>query len=464
MRVLVVHHGSLAPTDAPTSGGALRAATHIDALRAAGHEVRMLSRAQDVAAEPPTGVGARGFRSPSDLRRMAAAHAPDWILCVAQEEAPALRDIAPLVVDLYAPRPLEAAFEGAQHEVTGATLAAIDAADEVMFSNPRQRWFFLGLLAACGWDVSLPVGRIVPLAALRDSPPRSAPSRPRFVVGGAPWPWQDARATLTRAVAHLKGRADVVSFGLPAVEGVDARPRATRAEWLAALAGSTAALDRYAPNSERALALSFRQMDYLACGLPLLTDADTPLAEAVLAHGAGWVGGALEDALDAALMGAEAEAAGAARLAEAYRPERTEAPLLSWTPARRERGPGWLRASARLARSEARAQADRVRRVAAEAEVAAKRAEVDALHTQVRALTSSVESLSAAVADVAGFRREAVAVLGARLAGRDAEGEHLRRELEILRADLDKKTRELESVQVERDRVGGLLRALRGGR
>jgi hypothetical protein len=68
------------------------------------------------------------------------------------------------------------------------------------------------------------------------------------------------------------------------------------------------------------------------------------------------------------------------------------------------------------------------------------------------------------LADVAGFRREAVAVLGTRLAGREAEAEHLARELAIARAEVEKKTRELEATQAERDRVGGLLRGLRGGR
>src|SRR4051812_47154161 len=72
MRVLVVHHGRLPTPGSPCTGGALRAQVHVDALRGAGHDVHTLARAQDEA---------RGFRSPADLRRLAAAITPDWILC-----------------------------------------------------------------------------------------------------------------------------------------------------------------------------------------------------------------------------------------------------------------------------------------------------------------------------------------------------------------------------------------------
>ncbi|MFN7146912.1 MAG: hypothetical protein ACK4YP_24265, partial [Myxococcota bacterium] len=104
--------------------------------------------------------------------------------------------------------------------------------------------------------------------------------------------------------------------------------------------------------------------------------------------------------------------------------------------------------------AEARAAADRAARGAAGAELARKRDETDALHAQLRSLTASVEALSAAMHEVGGFRRETVQVLGARLSGAATEVEHLRRELEIARADLEKKSAELRAIQDERDRLG----------
>ncbi|MDP2310342.1 MAG: hypothetical protein Q8P18_30275 [Pseudomonadota bacterium] len=459
MRVLVVHHGPLPRSGAPVTGGARRAAVHVDALRGAGHDVLTLSRAQDDV--DPLAFGALpGFRTAGDLARLAAASAPDWILCVAPEEAPALAGVAPLVVDLYAPRVLEAAFEGLQREEAGRALAAIEAADEVLFSNPRQRWLWTGLLGVGGWNLAEPAGLLVPLAALAGSPRGPGTGRPTFVVGGRSWPWQDATDTLRRAVAVVGGRADIVSVGLPAVEGVRASPHTTLDAWLDLLANATVALDRYAPNPERALAQSFRQMDYLGAGLPLITDPDTPLADAVREARAGWVDEPLEEAIEAALVTPRSSAALAAR----YAPAVTEAPLLAWVPRRRERPWTFLGRGARLSGAEGRAERDRAARECAEAELARKRTEVDDLHLQLRALTSSVSALSTAMVDVAGFRRETVAVLGTRLAAESDEAEHLRRELAISQANLEKKDLELGRLQQERDRLGRAFTFLRPNR
>jgi hypothetical protein len=477
MRVLLVHHGPLRDDDSPLGGGALRARTHARVLAGAGHEVLTLARAQDDETTPD---GAPrpwrtlpGFRSPGDLTRLARSASADAIVCVAPEEAPALAGVAPLAVDLYAPRLLEGAFEGLQREEAGRTLAALAVADEVFFSNPRQRWFFLGLLGAAGWDLSRPAGRLVPLAAVGPDAQREGadPGPATFVLGGPLWPWQDATDTVRRAAVHLRGRARLRLVGMQTqpgfVEHAECVPRMSRGAWLTTLRGAAGVLDRWAPNPERALATGFRQMDAIAVGAPLLTDDDTPLADEVRAHAAGWVGGPLEDAIDAAMRAWEARpspAREAGSLAGAYAPERTSAPLLAWVngAAPRERRWNLLEAGADLARAEARAAVAEHARAVAEAEVAAKRAEVEALNATVRALAGAVEANAAAVADVAAFRRETVTVLGTRLAGREAEAEHLARELAIAREDAEKKTRELEAAQADRDRVGRALRALRG--
>lgn len=448
MRILVVHHGALDPQAGPTSGGAIRASAHAAALRGAGHDVRTLARAQD---------GAGGFTGPAHLRALARRMSPDWTLCVAPEEAPALAGLAPLVVDLYAPRLLEAAFEGQQEDEARRALLAVHAADEVLFSNPRQRHFWLGILGLAGWNLQQSPGRVVPLCTT-PVPRVRRPKRPRVIVGGHPWPWQDAREALARAVAHLAGRADVVSYGLPAVAGVDARGLVSRAEWLEAVTGSTVALDRYAPHVERELALSFRQLDYISAGVPVITDPWAPIAADVRSHRAGWVDEPLELALDAAL--ADDRRAGVAALAHTYAPDTTSAALLALEPAPRQREWSAVNWSRRASSAMLAAEGDRLRREAAEAEVAAKRAEVASLVGQLRALTGAVEQLSAAQADLAGFRRETVQVLGTRLAGQTEEAEALRRELAIARADGEKKELELAQLRGERDRLGGVLRRL----
>ncbi len=483
MQILVVSHG---PPPAPgrfCSGGALRAHAHAAILQHGGHRVHLLCREQDAPG---------GFRSPADLRQKAALLAPDWILCVAPGEAPALAGIAPLVVDLYAPRLLESAWEGAevQAEEAGRTLRAIHAADEVLFSNPRQRWFYAGVLGLCGWDLREAPGLLVPLCTapeeLRPAAGLAAgaglaglavdlPER-FFVMGGVPWPWQDASAALAAASRHLQARGDgaeILTVGLPPervahLPGVRALPPLPFDQWLALCGRAVAALDRYAPNPERELALSFRQMDFLSAGLPLISGPEMVLAAEIRETGAGWVDEPLEEALDRALDraaqrgGESPERIGARALAARYHPLRTGLPLLGWVPVRHSRGRSAVRDAARFARAEERARRERARRETAEAEVAAKRLEITAEHDRSRALTASVESLSAAIADVAGFRREAATVLGARLSGEHALREQLQRELEIARAELGKKDMEIAAMRSEQGRLEGVIRRVLG--
>ena len=467
MDVLIVYHGRPVRADRRCTGGELRADAHLRALRGAGYTVGTLSRAQD---------GPGGFASPGELRRMAMAARPGWILCVAPEEAPALAGIAPLVVDLYAPRLLEAAWEERQAEEAGRTLQAIHAADQVLLSNPRQRWFYMGVLGLCGWDLRAPPGLLVPLSTL---PPElwegeagagegAGEGEERYLIlGGSPWPWQDASAALALAGRIAPGRVRAVGVaGLP--PGVIGEAPGPLGAWLARCRGAAAVLDRYAPNPERELALSFRQLDALSAGTPLITGSEMVIAPEVEGGGAGWVvdsGGEGEARLEAVIREAltddlSGRRAGVRALAARYAVERTHAPLLSWRPLIRDRDRSALRSSAQAARAAGRAEQERTLREAAEAEVEQKRAELAAAQAQIRALCGSVEAVSAAIADVAGFRREAAAVLGSRLAGEEARAEQWRRELEIARADLWKKERELEALRSERGRLESVIRRL----
>jgi len=54
-------------------------------------------------------------------------------------------------------------------------------------------------------------------------------------------------------------------------------------------ASATLAIDLTAPNPERELNLSFRQIDYLRCGLPIITAPGQVIAQELLEYGAGWV-------------------------------------------------------------------------------------------------------------------------------------------------------------------------------
>mgnify|MGYP003881450723 FL=1 len=477
MRVVITHHGQLPGPDRPVTGGALRAHHHAEALRAAGHDVHLLTRFQDHPA---------GFRGPADLRARVVALSPDRIVCVQPEDAPALAGLdVPLAVDLYAPRLVESAFEDTLSHTAGMVFAALDAGDVFFTSNRRQQWSWRAVLALAGFDPADDPTRLVPLAAPEPVVRQPPPSEPVFVAGGARWPWQDPIPALNRVLAHLdhRGVGQVVWFGgAPLIGRTDGgwslpdHPRLSTPGWLpypqllAAYAGATAAIDWQGNHPERSLALSFRHADYLGAGLPILTGPDSALVD--LLGGAGLATHNIEGALDcviddpAALEGMR-DAAHALAAGPLSRASCTAA-LLTWvdqgTRHRQARGP--LSSTAQRIREaeQARSDAARARDALArsEAEVEAKRAQHAALSLQVHTLVDTVARQARALDEVAGFKREAIQLLGNESDRARRSADDLARENALLRADIEKKSAELRAMDDLRARLENDLTNLRG--
>jgi hypothetical protein len=219
-----------------------------------------------------------------------------------------------------------------------------------------------------------------------------------------------------------------------------------------------------ASNPERSVAFSFRHADYLGCGLPILTGTDTALADVL--DGAGWVDDDVEAALDHVIddPGEVRRRSRAAReLARTrFALDVCEAPLVRWVAEGRRSArtapfvePGALADEA--ARERTLREAAEVALARAEAELGARREEVARLGEQVRLLASVSDRLSRAIDEVAGFKREAIAVLGAGSEQARTESRELHREVATLRADIAKKTAEVQALQVDRDRLQGEL-------
>ena len=473
MRILIVHHGKRPSPDQPVTGGALRALDMAKGLEAEGHTVRLLSRDQD-----ETG----GFSSEEDLYQKARAWGPDRIIATQIEDAPALGAVgAPIAIDLYAPRVMEAAFDGSLRSTSVATLRALAAGDVFLVSNPRQRWLWWGLLAMAGIDVRQDPTLLVPLIAPA-GPRRRIPKAPVFVAGGGSWPWQNPVPAVERILAHLdkRGAGKLVWYGgVP--EGAEApwtlptHPRLETPGWvdrdqlLKAFSTATAAIDWMKPNPERRLAFSFRHAEYLGCGLPILTHSDSPLAD-VLGQ-AGWAGEDIEGILDAVLDDVDAVRARSrnARILarQRYSREVALAPLLNWvkTGHRHAHSPTDLldlaQLSADAAQAQAEAQAAQIAKAKAEAEVAEKRNEVAAQNVQIQTLMRSIDRLTRAMDEVAGFKREAINLLGNQGAADRLSRDEAQAENALLRADVEKKSAELEAMDQLRLRLENDIENLR---
>jgi hypothetical protein len=467
MRVLIVHHGLLPSGNRPTTGGAVRAYNHGKALLAAGHEVHYSHREQD---------GPGGFSSSLDLVRQAQAIQPDRVISLQLEDAPALSELkVPLAVDLYAPRLIEAPFQGKLREASTLALRAVQSGDVFLVSNPRQGHVWLGILAMAGVDIRSNPTLHIPLVAPQ-GPRKTLPQEPILIGGGASWPWQDPRKALDPVLEYLdrRGSGRVLWYGGTPLLGdaqesgwsLPEHPRIVQEGWLSypallkAYAGATLALDTAPPGSERELALRFRHVDYLGCGLPVLTPPDTPLAQVL--GDAGWVGSDLVSLIEEALGDPDElrrRSKAAKQLARSQFGLDQYAPLIRWieSPPKRDPPSSLLLDSAILAsrcstaETRALSLADSLAR--AQDEVGKKRDEVAELNTQIRSLIDTQQRLAHAVDEVAGFKREAISVLGSRVDLAERSRLELEREVGLLTADNQKKSAELQAMDDLRARL-----------
>ena len=341
-------------------------------------------------------------------------------------------------------------------------------------------------MALAGIDIRTDPTLHVPLVA-PDGPRRRIPREPIFVAGGAAWPWQNPVPALERVLAHLDARetGQVVWYGgtpllgsgehTEAVWSLPEHPRLETPGWLPysdllkRYATATAALDWMSENPERSLALSFRHVDHLGCGLPILTGPDSALVD-TLGEG-GWIGNNIESILDEVLDN-PSEVRRRSRIARdlartQYSQAVAEAPLLAWVESglkhRRAKGP--LVDAAAWA---AEAAGERTRREGLEVtledlreEVTNKRTENERLTTQIQQLTGIIERLTRSLDEVAGFKREAISVLGGAAERATRSQEETEREVTILRADIAKKSAELRAMDQVRERLENDLKNLR---
>lgn len=310
--ILVVLHGLPPRPGSAVSGMGLRAWTNGEGLRSHGFEVVYATRRSDAEALEGDGDGSPAHPLTfhhDELADLVARVDPSVILVEATDEVTRLPAAsAPVVLDLFAPRLLERQFQGIDdpQEAT-RLLEAVGRADSYLFSNTRQRDYHLGLLTVAGVDCRRWPGAVVPLSCPPDAPRRAWPKEPVLVTGGVLWPWIDASTPLGAVVEHLDrretgtlrmfGGAYVVEGGgegartdpregLPASERLVPEGFVPYEDLLHAYARATLAVDLPLPNPERELSFSFRHVDYLRCGLPMLLAEHTVAAGELVDAGA----------------------------------------------------------------------------------------------------------------------------------------------------------------------------------
>lgn len=207
----------------------------------------------------------------------------------------------PVICDFIAPRLLELMFQdpslipGRARELIGL----LARADLFLVGNRRQSDLLLPLLLQAGFDCrhQAPIA-IVPISVRGKVTPVAPAAAPLCLVNaGVDWPWRQA-AAYRASLERLCGQHDNLVFrefrgSYPGDDsGKDGKGASTLlsyADMQAALGQGHIGLEVGERNTEREFSHSFRAMEYLECGLPVIINGWIPLAETIRQYDAGWV-------------------------------------------------------------------------------------------------------------------------------------------------------------------------------
>jgi len=292
-----------APFDANlvATGNQVRAAGISAALERAGHVVRQLYPA-------PENISAAGsvntYRTQDELASIIADGQFDallvgyWSLLAHLPESP-----LPVILDFIAPRILELMYQNPAElkQQNDDLVSLLPRADFFLVGNQRQGDILLPLLIQAGFDCrqQLPLA-LVPIS-VRDDVLDSRVAEfdvVQLVNAGVDWPWRDMsryRECLEQLMKeNPRIRFVEISGQYPGAgdsgdKGEKNGDLLSYLQMQSLMRQSQIGLEVGERNTEREFSHSFRAMEYLGCGLPVIINAWIPLAADIQAYDAGWV-------------------------------------------------------------------------------------------------------------------------------------------------------------------------------
>ncbi|MFT5372940.1 MAG: glycosyltransferase involved in cell wall biosynthesis [Lysobacterales bacterium] len=304
MKILMIaQEPELAP-DKIVTGNAIRAHQLSSSVRASGHEITQVW----FDRENPGTEGS--FSSRDELRDLLLRHQADVYLVNFWE----LLDLipfdspVPLVLDFIAPRPLEQLFENpgqVQHDLHRLKVN-LSKVDLVMVGNEAQKQLLLISMLGSGFDLRNEAGiAVVPLAADMVGTPASDPDRDGWtlVSGGVNWPWRnsqpywDAILELDEATSQklnlvrFGGKYSLNSSQSDQESGESgSRPLEPYSQYSNFLLNqANIGMELAVENIERRYSQSFRSLEFLHHGLPVICNRYLPIAADIEKYDAGWL-------------------------------------------------------------------------------------------------------------------------------------------------------------------------------
>lgn len=271
MKLCLIHHTTISEIVPPHNGATIRLQHICQGLRHHLPNLRMVSLCKE---------NTEGNWKTHIQRHLIEAK-PDVVLCNQLEDVALLppRDTmpnTPVIVDLYAPRLLEGLFEIDNGHVAHQLLLALYRADAYLIAHELQREHWCALLRLAGiQDLARLI--VTPLAV--DVQPNEHLNDLTLVGGGRVWPWQNPwnnlRSLLSILDQHNLGQ--VTWFSPPDNHipikhpRLQIQPWGSRSNYRSVIAQSTLGLDLNPSSPERFLACAFRHMEFLGCGVSILS-------------------------------------------------------------------------------------------------------------------------------------------------------------------------------------------------
>ncbi len=203
----------------------------------------------------------------------------------------------PVILDCIAPRLLEAIYQPEQLKQEAAPMISLlSRADRFLVGNQKQADFLLPLLILAGVDcrAEIPIDR-VPIAALsRDRTAVQPNGRLRLIFAGVDWPWRDSHAYLDSLESYCSEHNQIEVLGsrssYPQQLKSNDDPSTLKiySEMITEMKSCHIGLEVSSKNSERQFSQSFRIMEYLNSGLPVIVNSWLPFASTITQFDAGW--------------------------------------------------------------------------------------------------------------------------------------------------------------------------------
>ncbi len=318
-RLLVISSDILPYPGMPTVGSGLRAWGLGQGLKSRGHEV--------LYSMPRAALEGRETLASPEVRELAWTHGtlagivhtcePDAVVVCNWPVLDALataRVSVPVILDQHGPHFLEREYQGFGESDDNARrkLSALRKADFFTCAGERQLRYFQSWLERAGWTETERQERsaAIPVSLAPELPAHSPDGELTFVYGGVFLPWQDPTpgldALLEALAQHRRGRLffyggrhpvypvdpglfDGLLDRLKHSPYVVAPGMVPHDELVARYRQAHVALDVMRRNPERELAFTTRTVEYLWCGLPVITHNYAELSDYVREYEAGWV-------------------------------------------------------------------------------------------------------------------------------------------------------------------------------